>query len=365
MSADSQEYLPPCCVRAAEADFRARYPLEPDADQDWLRSHLLMLAQKWGAITEASTRGAYFRSVPRQDFFDAQTYLIACPNGHAARIVLLGSRVYYLAWRLNLICSTYWTTSNESSDLISITGDQEWPLDAHLDQLQTAVDVYMDDAFLSNEGFEDLKRFVAEGQPQAGLNQMYIGEFALLFLFLHEMNHALADTLEAHESMQFKVVSETPGLSEKRRKRWSEELSHDANAAFMNWLSAVTVFQEKFGMELEDAKWQAGSLAYTGADLALHTLQFVEEARFGKVAAQEAALMREFRLHPPSQERRDKLSLTAFRAVTGKPLEDLWKRRGGPAWAEVARNVGSQMRIRDRLLTAHFARHAPDEGNDS
>lgn len=360
----SEINVPACCAQAVEADFRGKFPMEPSLEEDWLRTYLLTLARKWGEITEAATQGTFFRTVPRKDFFDAQTYLVQCPEGHRVRVVLLGSRVYYLAWRINLICSTYWTSKETAEGIIGFTGDDIWPLDIHVEQLHTAIQTYLDDTFLSNHGFEDLKNFVTEGQQEAVIHQMYIGEFALLFLFLHEMNHAILDDLGPERKMHFDVPATTPGLSEKRKERWGEELSHDANAAFMAWLSALMVFQKKFKLPAGDAKTQAGSLVFTGADLALNTLQFVEEQWFGKVSIEEAAFLNEFRKHPPSQERRNKLSLAAFSAVTGKPLEDLWNRQGGKSWASVASNVASQMKIRDRLFSGYEARYGTGKGEN-
>jgi hypothetical protein len=61
-------------VEAAEREFRNRFPLEPPLEEDWLRSHLLSTALKWGKITQFATEGVHIRTVPRRYFFDAAPY---------------------------------------------------------------------------------------------------------------------------------------------------------------------------------------------------------------------------------------------------------------------------------------------------
>jgi hypothetical protein len=345
--------LPSCCIDAAESAFRNRFPLEPPVERDWLRAHLLSTAQKWGKITQFSTRGVHIRSVPRRHFFDARTYAIACSNNHRVQIVLLGSRVYYLAWRLNIILSTFWKKKSLGVGNWELTSDtsEQWPQPIHIRQLRRALDVYMEDEFLSNEGFDDLKQFAAESLPEAGIFQIYIGDFALLFILLHEIHHVLQHGLG--KVMRYKTVADAKGLSEKRRERWTAELSHDSNAAFMAFVSAAEIFQRVHKIPSEEAKMQAASLVLSGADLVLHILQFVEERQFGTVKLEDASLMREFAQHPPSQYRRDRLSHVAFDMVTGRPIEELWKGNVTDTWKFVSENIVSQMQLRDRLFSAY------------
>ena len=353
MNNTMSESMPRCCIDFAESNFRARFPLEPPLEQDWLLDFLSNLSKKWGKVTEKATKGIFIRTVPRQDFFDARTSSLTCPNGHEIRTVLIGSRVYYLTWRINLICLTYWENISREDARFVVTGGNNWPKPVHVEQLKTALDVYLNDAFLSNRGFEDLKRFVVDSAAAVNINQMYIGEFALLFLFLHEIMHAIEDDLGPEKPIRYKIKAGGDELSEARKGRWNAELSHDANAAFTAYVSAAEVFCKTFKLRKDEALAQAGSLVYPGVDLALHTLQFVEECRIGPVKYEDAVYMQEFTKHPPTQFRRDKLSHTAYNAITGNPIEDLWKGKVTEAWKMVAENTVSQMRLRDRLFAAY------------
>lgn len=344
-----------CCINAANDLYAARYPLEPGLHDDWLRNHLLSVAQKWGRVTRAFSESVFIRSVPRQHFFDARTFSLSCPNDHRVDVVLLGSRVYYLAWRVNLICATYFTQIESETDRTHLAGatDGSWPEQAHVEQLQTALRVYLNDEFLSNEGFAELKSLLAAVNTPTSINQEYIGDFALLFLMLHEIQHSMRMDQMAAGSLAHRVEANVDGLSQKRKERWSAELSHDANAALVLLVSATEVLHAVHGLSSGHAKAQAASLVFPGADLALHILQFVEQRRFGEVAPERAAYMREFARHPPSEIRRRSLSHLAFASITNMPVAAMLQGYTTEDWKFVAQNTASQMIVRDRLFQAY------------
>lgn len=346
--------LPGCCLAAAEAQFRKRFPLQPE--DDWLAQHLSSIARKWGKVTQAATEGIYIRTVSDVAFLDARVSPVTCANDHQTKMVLLGSRLYYLAWRVALICSTFWVKQMRGDNTVTLEGraGSDWPSQRHLDQLHIALRVYMRDEVLSNEGFAELKAFAVEDSPVAMFQQMYVADFALLFLLLHELQHVLVDGLGEKGLLHYKQLVQLEGVSVARAERWGAELTHDANAAWAVLLSASEVLHRKLQMSIDLAKRQAASLVFAGADLVLNMLQFVEERRFGRaVKVGEAVHMREFRTHPPGRYRRDRLSHLSFSAVTGRPIEDLWRGYRGEDWLFVAQNVASLMKVRERLLTAY------------
>lgn len=308
-------------------------------------------------------QSVFIRSVPKRKYFNASTFPISCPNGHRVDVVLLGSRVYYLAWRINVICGTFFSQTEQKSNRLELTGVnyEQWPEQEHVDQLQTALRVYLDDQFLSNEGFEDLKSFAAKYNDVAGINQTYIGDFALLFLILHELQHVIRMDQMPEQSFGARIKVNIEGLSKIREERWTAELSHDANAAIVLLISATEVFHTIHKLELNDAKTQAASLVFPGADLALHTLQFVEERGVGKVSPERAVSMYEFRRHPPSEYRRRCLSHVAFSSITNMPLAAMLQGHTSEEWKLVAENTASQMLLRDRLFSCHQKRTATKE----
>lgn len=346
--------LQQCCVEAANEVYAARYPKEPCIRDDWLRTHLLSIANKWGRVASTFAKSVFVRSVPLRSFFDARTFTIQCPNGHRADVVLLGSRVYYLAWRVNLICATYLSQSLPQSDRMVLSGGnrEQWPMPLHVAQLRTALRVYMEDDCLSNDGFGDLKEFAAGVATATAINQEYIGDFSLLFLMLHEIQHSMRMDQLPKGSLSYRVEAGVKGLSEVRARRWSAELSHDANAALVLIVSATEVLKKIHGLTSDDAKTQAAGLVFPGVDLALHILQLVEQRRFGLVTPEEAAITREFASHPPSEYRRRSMSHVAYTFVTNKPLTAMFEGHAPENWRFVAGNTAAQMSLRERLFGA-------------
>jgi hypothetical protein len=255
-----------------------------------------------------------------------------------------------------MICGTYWAAQSREDGRVTLSGGEShsWPTDVHIRQLATAHRVYLDEFFLDNDGFDELKALAAQTSDEAGLIQTSIGDFALLFLLQHELQHVFdkADGTD-RPGPRFNVVLEYDCLADKRKQRWSAEATHDANAAMMAFISCTHKLKLDCGLSERQAKAQAASLVFPGADLALHALQFVEEHRFGTVSAEDAAVLNEFRRHPPSKLRRDSLSRVAYSATTGQPDSALERGVSSDSWRMVAECAASQMRLRDMLIEGY------------
>ncbi len=356
----TQSDLPQCCFDAGEAYFLKRFPLELGAE-DFLRDHLLNIGKKWGPITQAVTQGVFIRTVSRginadgaRPYFNAEMRTQRCPKGHEYKFALLGSRIYYLVWRIHMICLSFFQEAAQAESGIAFSGPAEWPGAEQVDQLKLALRMYRADTFLSNEGFGDIYKWNLEAPPKLAVQHLAVSEFALLFILLHEVQHGMEAFHELNPDMPPMVQTDLQieGLGSKQQKNWDSEMQADCNALYMLTVSVASVLHEKFSMTKEKARTIANSLASQGADLVLHALEFVERQTYGKVDVEKAKSMLAFLTHPPCDLRRKALSYTSYQLVTGKPYAMLLAGHSTAEWQQVAQDCASQIAIRERLFSA-------------
>ncbi|MCK5291253.1 MAG: hypothetical protein KAR39_04445 [Thermoplasmata archaeon] len=348
-----------CCVQAGERFFASNYPWAMPIEQESLTAHLLNLCKKWGKITSPFAENFYVRSTSSLQLgVDAKTGSLKCDAcGDIFDFIFIGNRLFFFIWRINWICATYWDTQDESegNQLSFVSGSFDWPRNEHLEQVRTAFDMYFgDDPFLGPEGLTELNRQISELILAPAIIHDYIIDFAELFVLFHEIQHQIPMSQMGPKPSGVSVqLPNNLGCSSRRANWWIAELTHDANSLYLLLLSAVSVFLDKFGMTPNDAKTQAASLVCTGADAALHTLQSLEELRYGKIDLEAAATSSEFVRHPPSDFRRNALSLASYSLVTGKSTASLLRREFTDSWKTVAQNVASHMQVRDRLFRGY------------
>lgn len=253
-----------------------------------------------------------------------------------------------------MICATFWDTTERGVDR-SFLGRKspDWPQEEHLEQLHIAVQMYFGTgAFLGTQGLEELNRQIFDLPKSAATVYFAIVDFAELFVLFHELQHHLQFS---NSSPIAADLQEGLPISEKRAKRWSAELTHDADSLRMLIVSASSVLHESNGLSEEAAKIQAGALVCAGADAALHTLQLLEELKVGVVDAPAAATSGAFVRHPPSSYRRNVLSNAGFSLLTGKSYESLLQGDVPDTWRTVAQSVAGTMRVRDMLFEHYHA----------
>lgn len=208
------------------------------------------------------------------------------------------------------------------------------------------------DAFLDTTGLDELNRQIFDLPKSAATVYTYLVDFAELFVLFHELQHHLqfsdSPSLAAH------LQQELP-LSEKRAKRWSEELNPDADSLKMLIVSASSVLHERDGLAQDAAKIQAGALVGAGADAALHTIQFLEELKVGIIDTPTAVTHAGFVRHPHARYRRNALSIAAFFLLTGKSYESLLRGDVPSSWRIVAQSVASTMKVHDMLFDRYRA----------
>lgn len=357
---DHRFILQQCCIEAGEAHFYKRFPLEWGAD-DFLRDHLLTLVNKWGPITQAVTRGIFIRTVSSEidagdalPYFNAEMQTLRCSKGHIFNFALLSRRVYYLVWRIHIICLSYFQDAGRAEGVTSYSGTADWPGPEQVEQLRLAFRMYQDEKFLTNEGFGGLYKWTLDASMRLALQHNYISEMALLFILLHEIHHSMEAFHEMKHDMPPVVQTDLRiyGLGKKQRENWVSEMQADCNALFMLIVSVASVFHEKFSKLKEEALTDAHSLAAQGADLVLHCLEFVERQRYGILDAEKAKSMPAFLTHPPCDLRRKALSYTSYQIVTKKPISMLFKGYSTNEWRRIAQDCGSQISIRERLYSA-------------
>lgn len=357
-----------CCEQTAAKFFAANYPLERSIDQDGLRGYLFDLCQKWGKITYVICEGV------KQDFYvrstssrllgvNAQTGFLKCDGcGNAVPFIFLGRRLYYFIWRINMVCATYFTTQGKpEAGSISFSGSPNWPGEDQLEQVRIAFEMYFgDDPFLSTQGLAELNQQIFQVGVAPAVAYLYVVDFAELFVLFHEIQHEVPLSHLGPKPIGVSVMLPRDlKIQSERADCWIAELNHDANSLYLLLLSAGSVFLEKFGMPLDDAKMQAASLVCAGADAALHTLQKLEEEIYGDVDVNSAATHNAFDRHPPAGFRRNVLSQESFSLVTGKNIDSLYKKEFTKSWETVAQNVASHSLVRDRLFNAYEAWRHP------
>ena len=350
-----------CCRQTVEDFFQSQYPLAGPVDSDALARHLLRACRRWGRITSGFANEFNVRTASSRHLgVDAKTGVLpcteSCPNGGRAEYIFIGSRLFYFIWRVNMICGTFWTTTEQAGRVALEPTASNWPGPEQVDQLRIALEMYFGDARLMGvEGLSELNRSIFHLHPLILEHQISVTDLAELFVLFHEIQHRVPAS-HFGEGLRVRTELRLPDLSPRRTEWWSAELDHDANALLLVMLSAADMFAGK-GFAIEDAKNQAASLACVGADAALHALQYLEERRFGKVAPSDAATLRAFAKHPPSGLRRDHLSRVAYTLVTQKASDSLYRREFTPGWRIVAENVASNMNVRDKLFAAYPAEH--------
>ncbi len=241
------------------------------------------------------------------------------------------------------------------SYLHPLSGSTQWPREEHLEQVRIAVDMYFGNSpFLGTEGLADFNRQMFNLTTAPSVEHLYTVDFAELFVVFHEIQHHM--TLPHLPGMPIHFQVQLPSdleITPKRRSSWMTELNNDINSLCTIFMSAASVFMTKFSMSPADAKMQAACLVCAGADAALHTLQILEERRYGKVSLQAAATRGEYVGHPPSAFRRNILSVAAYSLVTGKSSDALFRRELPESWMMVAQNVQSHMALLDKLFAAY------------
>jgi hypothetical protein len=344
-----------CCLESGHRYFESNYPLSASVKEDVLAAYLINLCKKWGKITNLFADNIYIRSTSSLALgVDAKTGTIHCDVcGGTLDYIFIGARLAYFIWRINMTCASYWDTANKAGEqrLTLEGGSANWPREEQLEQLRIALEMYFgESAFLGVEGLAELNQQILKLPDAPAAIHSYIVDFAELFILFHEIQHQVPVSRLGPTPIGIHVqLPSDLEITPKRADWWTTELTADSNSLFLLLLSATSVFNEQFKMTLEDAKTQAASLVCTGADSALHTLQFLEEQRYGKVNLDAAATNNIFVRHPPSAFRRNMLSLSSFSLVTGKNADALYRREFTESWLVVAQNVASHMQVTDLL----------------
>jgi hypothetical protein len=357
----TQSDIPQCCIDAGEAYFLKRFPLEVRGAEDLLRNQLLKIAKKWGPIAQVVTQGTFIRTVSSDisaddvlPYFNAEMRTLRCPRGHDYAFALLGRRIYYLVWRIHMICLSFFQESVQTETGADFSGPAEWPGPEQVEQLKLALRMYRADTFLSNEGFGDIYKWNLEAPPKLAVQHLAVSELALLFILFHEFQHGMEAFHEMNPALPpvVHMKLQIEGLGSKQHKNWVSEMQADCNALYMLTVSVASVLHEKLSMTKENARTTASSLATQGADLVLHSLEFVERQTYGKVDVEKARSMLAFLTHPPCDLRRKALSYTSYQLVTGKPYAMLFAGHSTAEWQQVAQDCASQIAIRERLFSA-------------
>lgn len=350
-----------CCIKSGENFFKTRYPLEGTIEQDHFMLYLKNLCKKWGDITDfaINTENFYIRTASSPEFgLSAETGTLKCETcSQPIEYIFLGSRLYYFIWRINMVCATYWEEleADKNNDTKSLFGSGNWPNQGHMDQLQVAIDKYFGkESFLDTKGLLDLNKKIFESAPNSLILHFYIVDFAELFVLFHELQHIIPIQQSGIEKLGLKVtLPDNLDITQKRAKYWTTELNCDINSLYLLFLSVSDLFSKNFGLTLAEAKEQAASLVCTGADSALHSIQVLEELRYGKVEIKDAVYSNEFIHHPPAEYRRTIMSQASYMLVTGKEIGSLYRNEITESWSFVADNVRSHMKVFDMLLNKY------------
>ena len=329
--------------------------------EDLLRDHILKIGKKWGPITQAVTQGIFLRTVSREisagdtlPYFNAEMRSLRCPEGHVFHFALLGRWIYYLVWRIHMICLTFFQESSRAEAGAFFSGPADWHEPEQVEQLKLALRMYSDEAFLSNEGFGDIYRWSREAHSNLAFQQVAVSELALLFILHHEVQHSMEAFHELNPDMPpvVRIGRKIEELGKKQQKNWVSEMQADCNVWFILISSVTSTLQEKTSMPEEEARIAEHSMSAQGPDVVLHSLEFVERQTYGRIDVETARPMLAFLTHPTCDLRRKALSYTSYQQVTGLPYAKLFEGHSTVEWQRIAQYCGSQIAIRERLYSA-------------
>ena len=298
--------------------------------------YLEHLGTKWGEITQSMLDRLTVRAVDQPDFTDALILPVTCAQGHSTHLVIVGTRLYFFIWRVNMLLASYWDL-DENGVLVPKEPTTPWPPAELIDQLATAVRMYFGHEELSAAGFGEFNEVVLGSHPFAAWTYTMMVEIAELFLLCHEFHHIEPGGIHV-------VLPSDLPVSTDRLGRWQTEVMCDSNSVYVLLIAATQALAEQFGLSGPDARMSAAGLVVTGADAALHTLVNLERTRYGDVSLERASSDRAFELHPPASIRRDWFSVFSRDLVVRELGMD------DATWTVFRDSVASQAHIRDQLF---------------
>jgi hypothetical protein len=329
-----------CCEREAESRFRTTFPQEKKNELDRFRDYLLKLAARWGPIPQTVASGFAIRTVDEVGFVSARILPITCLKGHKSDLVVLGKRLYFFIWRVNMLMADYWTV-DKTGDLVGKYPDQAWPTDTALNELDRAVHEYLGEESLTLT-FQDLNQMFDRSHPISQLMYVMAVDMSELFVLFHELLHVIP----APPGLRVNIEMPAAGTTN-FRPDWIHELQADANAEFLLWVTATAFFNDVFKIPLVEAKKAAAVTVFYGADAALDALRVLEQIDCGEISVEAAVSHPSFHKHPPASYRRDFLSNVSRTLI----LNGMDK----TSWDEIANNMASMIEVRQRLYDKFFA----------
>jgi len=333
-----------CCIKAADQKYRDMFPAGPGIGGGELQHYLQELTKQWGPLTALYADMFTIRTVDQVSLDTAANIQpITCENGHHTHLIVVNERLYYFIWRVNLIAASYWTLDDKLA-LIPKDPTSNWPGKDQLDQLKIAFDVYLGKRPLSEIGLADFNESFFGAHKAAQLMYKFTVDMAELFVFLHECSHAVP-------APDFKASIELPPdchqVSEKRRARWIDEMQTDASATYILLLAAGSYFANQFNLDKNNSNKIGAGFSFAGIDAALHTLQVLEEVRYGDTSAEKWMIEPGWARHPPIVLRRN-----TFGFVSQSLAKQVLNQAD---WEQVRESVSSMVYVRQQMFDGYKA----------
>jgi hypothetical protein len=302
---------PLCCRERAELTAQLMFPHGDTELSARVTQRLQSLGDRWGqAIKFMQLEGPMAYAVDDPGRLNGLTRRFKCPHGHPGSVVILNARLIEYTFLVQSVMSKYISSVPQRGTPAPFVED--------IYGLSSAFDVFHGLASPDPISDEADGLFVSEGPGAWDLVTWVAqrtGDFAQLFLYLHEISHALP----VQRRIEFGAEDQAR-IPDDRRACWLVELNCDAIAFDLMYASASRSV-DKFlpWADPELATGVALQLASLGADLALFGMLVIDRMDGREMPEDAAYADPYFARHPPARRRRNTLSGHAVAFLKDRP----------------------------------------------
>lgn len=225
---------PACCRRAYEETFYRwmtdNYAqMNPTMSGSLSRQVRLMLP---ALATLFDKSRVAIRVVDRTALFDAHVVKRVCEDKHVVHVALIGSSLLFLIWRIVMIVGSACVVADKVE-----TGARyrlREPNEEDVRQLKFALETYLNDGELNQQGLHDLA-IAFERSPPRGVSLFTrTATLAEIFVILHEVAHEMP-----FPGVETIALGDLP-IHPERKAAWVDELKADVSAYEMLLIGIIS-----------------------------------------------------------------------------------------------------------------------------
>jgi hypothetical protein len=209
-----------------------------------------------------------------------------------------------------------------------------------LNELASIVTDYFGATSLKDVRFDSFHKLLNASDQTARTLSLQAIDSAELFLLFHEFFHVVPSSLRPQ--LAFGNLTKAFWASP-RGKAWTNEMEIDASATSTLLVAA----SERYSALGGDKPW-ACLVVFSGADLALHSIEFLDRISHGSITTTDGVSHPACNSHPPAQFRRNSWSHMS------QSLALNFARLTEREWSDVRVSVGALMSAREELFNRFF-----------